>query len=43
MCSQVGTSSGSVHYIDCRTDAPLWELGAHTKEVTGIDCEEIWT
>jgi hypothetical protein len=37
LCSQVGTNTGSIHYIDCRTDAALWELSAHTKEVTGTE------
>ncbi|PNF40490.1 putative periodic tryptophan protein 1 [Cryptotermes secundus] len=32
----VGTNSGSIHYIDCRSDTSLWELSAHTKEVTGL-------
>ncbi|KAJ4442986.1 hypothetical protein ANN_04634, partial [Periplaneta americana] len=32
----VGTSTGSIHHIDCRTDAPLWELSAHSKEITGL-------
>lgn len=41
LCLQVGTSFGSVHCIDCRTDTPLWELSAHAKEVTGIDYKEI--
>ncbi|XP_021926363.1 periodic tryptophan protein 1 homolog isoform X2 [Zootermopsis nevadensis] len=32
----VSTNSGSVHCVDCRSDAPLWELNAHSKEVTGV-------
>lgn len=32
----VGTSTGSIHYIDCRNKKPLWELSAHAKEVTGV-------
>ncbi|KAJ9576066.1 hypothetical protein L9F63_007031, partial [Diploptera punctata] len=28
----VGSSTGSIHYIDCRNKSPLWELSAHTKE-----------
>ncbi|PSN34545.1 Periodic tryptophan protein 1 [Blattella germanica] len=37
----VGTSSGSIHYIDCRNDKPLWELSAHTKEVAE-GCLKVW-
>lgn len=32
----VGTNTGTVHCIDCRTDTPLWQLSAHTKEITGL-------
>ncbi|XP_067000824.2 periodic tryptophan protein 1 homolog [Anabrus simplex] len=32
----VSTSIGGVHYIDCRSDKPVWQLSAHTKEVTGL-------
>jgi len=35
-CFLASTDKGSVHYIDCRNDKPVWELAAHTKEVTGL-------
>ncbi|KAE8747156.1 hypothetical protein FOCC_FOCC006154 [Frankliniella occidentalis] len=35
-CFLASTDKGTVHYIDCRNDKPVWELSAHSKEVTGL-------
>ncbi|XP_034233531.1 periodic tryptophan protein 1 homolog [Thrips palmi] len=35
-CFFASTDNGSVHYVDCRNDKPIWELAAHSKEVTGL-------
>ncbi|OAD54395.1 Periodic tryptophan protein 1 like protein [Eufriesea mexicana] len=32
----VGTSNGYVQYIDIRQDKPIWNIEAHTQEITGL-------
>lgn len=40
-CFMASTSSGDVHYIDRRnTEAPLWSMSVHEKEVTGLVLSE---
>ncbi|KAG8226415.1 hypothetical protein J437_LFUL012511 [Ladona fulva] len=35
-CYFASTDIGTVHYVDCRSTKPLWQLKAHDKEVTGL-------
>lgn len=36
-CFLASTDQGTVHYVDCRNDKPLWDLSAHSEEVTGLN------